>query len=380
MTGDTRIAVIGDINFAHANALLSGVTQYAAEARDWDVVPLHYSQERAVGRLVTEGRIDGLIGAMISDRWVAALLAERHIPVVNTSSLSSLTTVPSVIPDDPRIGDLAAEHFMRRRYSSLMFAGIRSYACNATRREGFLKAAQAHGVSVTTLPPANLTSSLYEWRELLLAAPKPLGLFCVDDHTARRTIAVCNQADIAIPDDVSIIGVGNSQLDSFFAGIGISSVEMSHATIGHAAAARLDRQLHDKTAPPDCTRIAPKGITLRETTGTGALNTLVGRAMNFIEMNLAQPMTVKDLVTHTHASRRLIEIRFRDVLGRSPHEEITHLRMTRARQLLRDPHIAIASVAAQCGYPEVSHFYARFKQHHTGIPPGAWRAAHSESP
>ncbi len=203
---------------------------------------------------------------------------------------------------------------------------------------------------------------------------KPLGLFCVDDHTARRTIAACKQANITIPDDVSIIGVGNSQLDSFFAGIGISSVDLPHTAIGYAAAEHLDRQLHGKTNAPNSTHIAPSGLTLRESTGTGALNTLVGRAINYIEMNLSNPISVKDLVSHTHASRRLIEIRFREALGRSPHEEITHLRMTRANQLLHNPHIAITSVAAQCGYPEVSHFYARFKQHHNGIPPSAWRA------
>jgi LacI family transcriptional regulator len=371
----TKIAVLGATNFAHANALLSGVNQYARDKPDWEIIPLHYSQEKALGQLVTEGRIDGLIGAMLSDGWVAALRGDVPIPILNTSSLSELTSTSSVIPDDVAIGALAADHFARRRYGMLLFAGVRSYACSAVRRRGFSARAAENGIKVLELPHANITSSLDQWRDIIEKTPKPVGLFCVDDHTARRIISVCRHADIAIPEDVAIIGVGNSQLDSFFAGIGISSVDIPLSTIGYTAAASLDQQLGGSRGPSECIKIAPRGLTLRETTGTGALNTLVGRAINYIETNLASPMTVLDLAKHTHASRRLIELRFRESLGRSPHEEITHLRMAKARQLLHDPHLAIAGIASQCGYPEVSHFYARFKQHHKGVPPGAWRKA-----
>ncbi|MBT3193898.1 MAG: substrate-binding domain-containing protein [Verrucomicrobia bacterium] len=372
-----KIAVLGDINFEHANALLSGIKQYADENANWEVVPLHFSQEKALGRLVAEGRIDGLIGAILSDRLAAALRSHNDLPIVNTSSLSVLHTVPSVIPDDHAIGALAAEHFVRRRYDSLFFAGVRSYACSNARLSGFTAVAEQNGIQVSALPYADLTTSLAEWCNTLAEAKKPLGLLCVDDYTARRTIAACRQSGTAIPDDVSIIGVGNSQLDSFFAGIGITSVNVPHAAIGYGAAAQLERQLQGNAEPLGCTRIAPLGLTLRETTGTGALGTLVGRAINYIEGHLDSPLTVQDLADHTHASRRLIELRFREALGRSPHAEITHLRLAKARQLLRDPHIPITSIAAQCGYPEMSHFYARFKQHHDGMPPGAWRKAHA---
>jgi len=284
-----------------------------------------------------------------------------------------LNRVPSVVPDDRAIGGLAAEHFVRRRYAALLYAGVRSYSCSEARYEGFRREAEQHGCRAIALPRATLTSHLQEWSDVLREVPKPAGIFCVDDHTARRTVALCRRMDLKIPDDIAIIGVGDSQLDSFFAGISISSIELPHGRIGYEAAELLAQQLRGGTLPASRVTVAPRGLKLRETTGVGALNSLVGRAINYIESNLSSNITVEDLVTHTHASRRLLELRFRETIGRSPHQEITRLRMTCARRQLRDPALSIADVAAGCGYPEVSHFYARFKQHHDGTPPGAWR-------
>lgn len=376
-----KTALLGGINFAHANELLSGVSRYAHEKPNWEVVPLHYSQESALNQLIEKGKINGLIGDLISDHWIEALQSHRRIPVVNTASQSTIAS--SVIPDNKSIGALAAKHFIRRHYTSLYFAGIRSYACNAMRLEGFREYAAQHDTNITELPHANLTSPLHEWLALLKVAPKPLGLFCVDDHTARRVITLCKQKKLKTPDDISIIGVGNSQLDSFFAGIGISSIDIPYATIGYEAAALLDTQLQIEPGcphPEDIRNnfhkqilIPPQGITLRETTGTGALNTLTGRAINYIESHLAAPITTQDIANHIHASKRLIEMRFQETIGRSPHAELIHLRMTKARQLLKNPHNTIADIAIQCGYPELSHFYTRFKQHHNNTPPGKWR-------
>ncbi|MBT7067714.1 MAG: substrate-binding domain-containing protein [Verrucomicrobia bacterium] len=368
-----KIAVLGDVNFAHANAMLGGVSRYAAQQADWEVVPLHFSQESALGRLVEEGRLDGIIGTMVSDRWVASLRAAAPIPLVNVSSHSALASVPSVIPDDAAIGALAAEHFVRRHHAALLYAGVRSYTCSEARYEGFRIEAERQAREAMALPHATLTSHLKEWHDVLRDQPRPIGVFCVDDHTARRTIALCRRMELRIPDDIAIIGVGNSQLDSFFAGIGISSIEIPHGQIGYEAASLLDRQLCGEAVPSDCLRVAPRGLQLHETTGVGALNSLVGRAINYIEAHLASPITVQDLVTDAHASRRLLEVRFRESIGRSPYQEITRLRMAHADRLLRDPALPIAEVAARCGYPELSHFYARFKQHHADMPPGTWR-------
>jgi LacI family transcriptional regulator len=372
-----RIAVLGEVNFAHASELVNGVSSFAAHRHDWEIIPLHYSQEAALTKLVARQKVDGLIGEIISDRWLQGLMPSGQIPVINTSSQSHILSVPSVLPDDIAIGRLAAEHFLQRNFVSMCFAGMRGYAASTDRQTAFRACAQEHGIDVVELPYTRINAPMKEWHHDIMHMPKPMGLFCVNDHIARRAIHVCKALDLAVPEDVAVIGIGNTTLDSFFAGIGISSIRLPFEEIGYQAARMLDMSLQGIDPQPKIVRVPPTGLTVRETTGTGALHTLVGRAINIIEANLSRPFSVEDLATEMHASRRILELRFRETLGRTPYEEITRQRMRKAQRLLSQSSLSISEIAIRCGYKEVSHFYSRFKALHDNTPPGAWREAHA---
>lgn len=371
-----RIAVLGEVNFAHASEQMNGISSFASKRNGWELVPLHYTQEAALSQLVANGKIDGLIGEIISDRWLEGLMQSCQIPVINTSSQSHIRSIPSVLPDDHAIGRLAAEHFSQRNFASLCFAGMRGYASSHDRLTGFRSSAEEQGSDVIELPNSRINAPLAEWHDHLIQAPKPIGLFCVNDHIARRAIKLCKDINLSVPEDVAIIGIGNTTLDSFFAGMGISSIKLPFEAIGYQAASMMDAWLAG--TPPDAepVRIQPTGLTIRETTGTGALHSLVGRAINIIERNLSRPFSVEDLATELHASRRLLELRFKETLGRTPFEEITRQRMLKAQRILTQTSLSISEIAIQCGYKEVSHFYTRFKSQHDGMPPGAWRKMH----
>ena len=368
-----RIAVIGPVNFEHANTMLTGVKSFIPH-RSWEIIPLHYSQNVELHSLIAQHRIHGIIGDLLSDRWVQSLRGGQSVALVHTGGASALQTVSSVSVDDRRAGILAATHFLGRQYRHLYFASLGEGDASARdKREGFTRKAGEEGVAVTAFPSLCLTGPLQEWVSFVKSLPVPAAVFCQDDSTSRRVIACCRQAGRAIPETISIIGTGNSALDSFLAGIGISSIMTDYSALGMEAARMVARALDDPDAPPLHIRIPPAGLVLRDTTGIGAMNSLVGRAMDFMEKQMATPISVPLIARHVKASRRLVELRFRETLGRSPHEELVRLRMARARELLADPRLAIRVIAERCGYPEPAHFYARFKQHHGGIPPAAWR-------
>ncbi len=366
-----KTAIFGGVIFEQASRLTAGVSQYARKMKAWETIPLHYSQENTLHQLIKKEMIDGIIGEFINDEWIKSLTKTRHIPIINTANRSQLFC--SVTPDDELIGRTAAEHFISRQYPSLYFAGVRSYSCNAKRLSGFRRAAESVGIKPKVFPHANITAPLYDWIDIIESATKPMGIFCVDDHTARRVVSLCLQSKFEIPEDISIIGTGNSRIDSLFSGMGISSINIPFETIGYEAARLLNRQFTAKATTQENILIPPQGITLRDTTGAGALNTLTGRAINYMETHLEETLTIQQICDRLNVSRRMLEVQFRKDIGRSPHEQITHLRMIKARQLLLSPNSQIAEIANRCGYQETAHFYARFKQHHGGLPPGKWR-------
>lgn len=65
---------------------------------------------------------------------------------------------------------------------------------------------------------------------------------------------------------------------------------------------------------------------------------------------------------------------FRDQMGQTPMRYLKAVRIERARQLLADPQLTVAAIAAACGYPDPYHFSRVFRVE-LGRSPRAWRAA-----
>jgi len=371
-----RIAVLGETDFAEATALLHGITEFSDKLGHWEILPLHYTQEHVVADLIRTKSIDGIIGAFVSDRWISTLTGNSSIPVINTSNLSSITVTPSVIPDDREIGRVAARHLLRRQFTTFAFGGLRGSAYSSEREEGFTAELETAGFSSASLPPTDISRPLRSWLDALQQLPQPIAVFCANDYIARRLILDATAAGFAIPADISVVGVGDSALDSFFAGVSITSVAIATHAIGYRAAQLLHSHLAEDTIPESHSiLVPPAGLIPRASTGMGPMHPLVARGLDLIEAQLGRSqLTVAGLVRQLHASRRLVELRFRETLGHSPHTEITQRRMALARRLLLDPRVRIADIANRCGYTELSHFYHRFKTAHNTTP-AAWRTA-----
>ena len=71
-------------------------------------------------------------------------------------------------------------------------------------------------------------------------------------------------------------------------------------------------------------------------------------------------------------SRRRFTQLFRELAGESWQKRVSSLRMRYAADLLRSTSISIRSIAFECGYRDLSHFYRVFKQTH-GMSPGQFR-------
>ena len=60
------------------------------------------------------------------------------------------------------------------------------------------------------------------------------------------------------------------------------------------------------------------------------------------------------IVDTLHASRRLLEIHYRKVFGRTIHQEIVKRRLLAIRKLLQTTRLPIGQIIEQCGYNTVN--------------------------
>jgi len=74
-------------------------------------------------------------------------------------------------------------------------------------------------------------------------------------------------------------------------------------------------------------------------------------------------------------SRRMLEIRFREVLGRSPAAEIRRVRLERARRLLIETRLPIPRIAVACGFVEPGSLARAFRKEF-GVSPSKLRDQH----
>jgi AraC-like DNA-binding protein len=98
----------------------------------------------------------------------------------------------------------------------------------------------------------------------------------------------------------------------------------------------------------------------------------IDSALQFIEDNLARPLTLADIAAHAGISVPHLTRTFKQATGESVIERLLNLRMDRAAVLLTETDLSLADIARQSGLPDVSYFCRRFRRHF-GTTPLAYR-------
>lgn len=87
-----------------------------------------------------------------------------------------------------------------------------------------------------------------------------------------------------------------------------------------------------------------------------------------MEANLEEPIGLDELAQYVSVSRRQLERLFQKYLHCSPSRYYLKLRLTRARQLLKQTSMPIIEVATACGFVSTPHFSKCYREFF-GIPP-----------
>lgn len=98
------------------------------------------------------------------------------------------------------------------------------------------------------------------------------------------------------------------------------------------------------------------------------------RLIDYIEANLAQPLSLGELAQQAALSEYHFARMFRLSFGVPPHRYVLERRLRLAQQLLRGSAQAFGDIALHCGFASASHFSNRFRQAY-GVTPGQYRMA-----
>lgn len=364
------IAVLFDADLDHAMAVYQGVQEYIVGATGWPVLPLAPGSEAALGALLAAGRLRGIIGPFVSDKWI-----ESHglgmVAMVNVGNLSDIRRVDSVTPDDAEAGRMAGRVFVESGMRYFGFAGVSGIYHSRLRYAGFCEVIEAGGGELSRAPmTGGAGGAASAWRGWLESLKGPVGVYCATDYHARLVVAACREAGRNVPDEVAVMGTGNALMQGLFAGVGLSTVELAGRSVGREAARQLEARINGQaTGAPILRRIPPPGVIHRESSACclGG-DPVVARAQVYMRARLGEALDVAGVARGMGVSRRLLEMRFKAILKRSPYQELLRMRMEQASYLLVHTPMKVYEVGMACGFPEPHHFSAVYKRWHGHSP------------
>lgn len=391
-TSDTRcgrdplpkVALLIETSNAYARGLLHGIETYFREHRAWSIYLMEHGRGDRPPTWLQDWDGQGII-ARIENRTIAKALAPLTIPIVDMSAACLIPGVPYVETDDAAIAEAAATHFLERGFRSFAYSGDHHFEwsdnrerhfARIIRERGFPCFTHRHGLE-TSLTDDEFINELGAWIRKL---PKPLAIFSCYDLRGCQVLDACRRCGFAVPEEVAVLGVDNDDVLCSLAPIPLSSIIPNTQRTGYEAAQLLDAMMSGETVSKVPRLIPPLGIATRQSTDVTAVEDKhVARAAQFIRENACSGVSVSDVVDAVPLARRMLEKRFRALLGRTLREEITRVQMLRAKELLVDTALPLAEIASRLGFRHVEYLTVVFKREY-GISPSAYRAEHQPKP
>jgi LacI family transcriptional regulator len=200
-----------------------------------------------------------------------------------------------------------------------------------------------------------------------------VAIFAWDAARGRLVTEACWKLGLHVPEEVSVLVGYNDDLMCEISMPPLSGIDDCPEQIGHAAAELLDRMLRGEKPPTSPQYISPSGIVARQSTDTLAYSDpQLTAAVSYIRKHADTPIRVDDVLTTVTLSRRSLEQRFLQVLGRSPAAEIRRIHLQRAKELLIRSELPISKVADASGFVHAEVMTRAFRRE-LGISPTAFR-------
>jgi LacI family transcriptional regulator len=365
------VALLIETSNAYARGLLTGVMDYVRRHEPWSI----YLPELARGDVPPRWKGDGII-ARLETNAIARIVARTGLPVVDVSAGRHLKSAPWLETDDEAIARLAVDHLLSRGFRHVAYCGEARFNWSRWRSEHVQKLVRAAGATVDvyessgTAPWAKEHHALLAWVRKL---PKPVGVVACYDIKAQQLLDVCRENDVAVPEEVAVIGVDNDPLLCGLTTPPLSSVIPNTRRTGYEAAALLDRMMQGEKIPPKGHFIPPIGVETRQSTDVLALaDREIAAAVRFIREHACDGATIGDVLRVVPLSRRVMESRYRKATGRTPHQDIVRFRIDRVKQLLAETDHSLERIATLSGFDHPEYMSVAFKRE-TGTTPGKFR-------
>ena len=373
------VALLIESSNAYARGILEGVIDFQRKHDAWSVFLPEQERGAAPPSWLKRWSGDGMI-ARIETETIARSVRSMNIPTIDVSAARRLEGIPWIETDDKMVASLAVEHLVERGFRKLAFCGDASFNWSRWRGEAFAQIVRAKGLEYFEYSSQDRYALGYSWprdqkrlAKWIADLPKPIGLMASYDIRAQEILDCCRELNVAVPDQVAVVGVDNDPIICNLAFPSLTSVIPDAVQAGYLAAELLQRMMQGETIPADAHLLPPLGIATRQSTDVLAVDDPeVAAAAKYIRDHARDGITVADVLKHVPLSRRALESRFKKITGKTPHDAIVSQRLSLVERLLSETDLSLDAIAARTGFEHAEYMSVVFRQKH-GTPPGKFR-------
>lgn len=376
-----RVALLIETSREYGRGLLRGIAWYLRRHTGWSVHFHPMGLDDPPPPWLKSWQGDGILARINNDRMAQAVLASG-LPAIDLRGALRGLGLPHIGPDNRIVIRLALDHFVDRGFRHFAFYGAppEQFLFLDLRRTLFRDMVAQLGFQCSVFGEHHGLRRRGSWERhqqriaaWLRKLPTPVGVMCSSDEEALGILDACRRAELAVPDQVSLISVDNDEYICLFAKPTLTSIDVNTEEIGCQAAALLERMMAGANAATDPVLVPPRGVVVRRSTDAWALpDEQVSAAVRYIRDHACEDIHVGHLLEHSGLSRRTLERRFKVLLGRTPNGEILRVRLESARRALARTDLTVAKVAVNSGFHSISYFATAFRRA-TGLSPVAYR-------
>jgi DNA-binding LacI/PurR family transcriptional regulator len=233
-------------------------------------------EEAAVVESFLQQNVDGLV--LLSPRFRRLAEAARAVPLVVVGTRDARAARSELIVNDDALGaELAVAHLAGLGHERIAHIEARGPG-GPERRAGYETAMARHGLSGGRRVVAGdfTDEGGYEGtRRLLAGGERPTAVFACNDLAAIGALTALEEAGLAVPDDVSLVGYDNTSLAAI-RHISLTSVDQPRLEMGELAVRALEARRERPRAPARTHVLRPRLQVRSSTAERPGLTAIVG--------------------------------------------------------------------------------------------------------
>ncbi|MBD2814441.1 XylR family transcriptional regulator [Xenorhabdus sp. Flor] len=379
-----RIVLLFNANKVYDRQVVEGVGEYLQASQcNWDV----FIEEDFRTRIdnINNWVCDGII-ADFDDPVIATHLIQSKLSVIGVGGSyheeHRYPPVHYIATDNYELVRQAFLHLKQKGLKHFAFYGLptKTYSHWSNEREHAFRQLVTNekysgiiynGMDITQENWYHAQNRLSDWIHTL---PPQTGIIAVTDARARHLLQVCENLNINVPEEISIIGIDDEDMIRYLSRIALSSVVQGSRQMGYLSA-KLLHQLLEGHPIKKLQRILvpPVKIVERRSSDFHSFNDpTVIQAMHFIYYNACKGIKTEQVLDAVNMSRSNLEQRFKKEIGKTIHSVIYEEKIKRAQNLLMTTSLSVHEISVMCGYPSLQYFYSIFKKEY-GMTPKEFR-------